>query len=102
MAGAQRRIVRIIVGGRVQGVGYRAHIAREAERHGLAGWVRNRRDGTVETVVAGPPGAVETMASACKRGPMFGRVDACRIEEADEAALQEAGAEQGFFVAKTK
>lgn len=65
--------------GRVQGVGYRAWMVREARRLGLAGWVRNRADGTVEAVVAGPEPAVQTLLTACRRGPIAARVD--RIEE---------------------
>ncbi len=67
------------VEGRVQGVGYRDWLLREAVRLGLAGWVRNRRDGTVEAVVAGAEPAVEMLLSACRRGPMLARV--ASIEE---------------------
>ena len=66
--------------GRVQGVGYRAWLVREARRLGLAGWVRNRPDGSVEAVVAGPEPAVQTLLTACRRGPLAARVD--RIVEA--------------------
>ena len=66
--------------GRVQGVGYRAWMVREARRLGHAGWVRNRPDGSVEAVVAGPEPAVQTLLTACRRGPLAARVD--RIVEA--------------------
>ncbi|MBL6081624.1 acylphosphatase [Belnapia sp. T18] len=66
--------------GRVQGVGYRAWMVREARRLGLTGWVRNRTDGSVEAVVAGPEPAVQTLLTACRRGPLAARVD--RIVEA--------------------
>jgi acylphosphatase len=65
--------------GRVQGVGYRDWMRREASRLGLAGWVRNRRDGSVEALVAGPAPAVQELLLACRRGPPLARVD--RIAE---------------------
>jgi len=63
----------------VQGVGYRDWMLREASRLGLSGWVRNRRDGTVEAVVAGEEPAVMALLTLCRRGPPLARVD--RIEE---------------------
>ncbi len=65
--------------GRVQGVGYRDWMVREAARLGLDGWVRNRPDGAVEAVVAGDEAAVLAMLTLCRRGPFLARVDA--IEE---------------------
>ena len=65
---AERSVHATITGG-VQGVGYRAFVEREAVRRGLSGWVRNRRDGSVEAVFAGPADAVEAMIAACKVGP---------------------------------
>ncbi|WP_135470965.1 acylphosphatase [Crenalkalicoccus roseus] len=70
---------RLRITGRVQGVGYRDWLVREATRLGLSGWVRNRRDGSVEAVVAGGEPAVQALLSACRRGPALARVDA--IEE---------------------
>lgn len=55
--------------GRVQGVGYRAWVMREASAHGLAGWVRNRADGSVEAVFAGDAAVVDAMIAACRSGP---------------------------------
>ena len=66
----------VVVRGRVQGVGFRMWTEDEARRRGLAGWVRNRRDGTVEAVFAGPGEAVDAMIEACRRGPPGARVDA--------------------------
>ena len=59
----------VTITGRVQGVGYRAWVEREAVRRQLSGWVRNRRDGSVEAVFAGPADVVAAMVSACRDGP---------------------------------
>ncbi len=66
----------VTVRGRVQGVGYRAFVVDIAETHRVEGWVRNRRDGSVEAVIAGPAHAVATMIAECRRGPSMARVDA--------------------------
>ena len=66
----------VAIRGRVQGVGYRAFVEYSALDHGLEGWVRNRRDGSVEAVFAGEPEAVAAMVEACRRGPPGARVDA--------------------------
>jgi acylphosphatase len=76
--------------GRVHGVGYRDWLVREATRLGLYGWVRNRRDGSVEALVAGDEGAVRALLSLCRRGPSLARVD--RITE----NFAEPPAEPGF------
>ena len=55
--------------GAVQGVGYRAWMVQAATRMGLAGWVRNRGDGTVEAWIEGDTDAVEELARLCRRGP---------------------------------
>ena len=85
--GTGRRTVRAVVRGRVQGVGFRAWTRSQAELHGLDGWVRNRRDGTVETVLAGDPEAVGAMLVALRQGPRGCRVDAVEMSEADEKAV---------------
>ena len=64
-----RRAVHVVVTGRVQGVGYRAWTEREALARGLDGWVRNRRDGSVEAVFSGEDAAVEGMLLALSEGP---------------------------------
>ena len=74
----------VIVRGRVQGVGFRAFVEVEALRRQLEGWVRNRHDGSVEAVFAGPPGLVQAMLEACRRGPSHARVDA--LDEHDGSA----------------
>jgi acylphosphatase len=76
------RVIRhVVMRGRVQGVGYRAFAEYTALDHGLAGWVRNRRDGGVEAVLAGPAGAVAQVVGAYRRGPPGARVDG--IDERD-------------------
>ncbi len=71
----------LIVTGRVQGVGYRAWFAGSARQAGLKGWVRNRRDGSVEAVIAGDANAIELFLALCWEGPSASRVDA--IETTD-------------------
>ncbi len=66
--------VRVVISGRVQGVWFRGWTIETATRRGLDGWVRNRRDGTVEAVFSGPPEAVEGMIEACWSGPTMARV----------------------------
>ncbi len=72
----------MIVHGRVQGVFFRGETRRRAGELGVAGWVRNRRDGTVEAVFEGAPGAVAEAVSFCQRGPEWSRVE--RVEEWEE------------------
>ena len=74
--------LRLQIEGLVQGVGFRYAMHREALRLGLTGWVRNRRDGTVEAVVAGPAGAVAAIAAWSRRGPPSARVE--RVRESAE------------------
>lgn len=74
------RIVHVIVRGRVQGVGFRAWVHHQAELHGLEGFVRNRRDGSVEAAFAGPAEAVEAMLRACRAGPAGSRVESVEVE----------------------
>lgn len=78
--------VRVVVTGRVQGVGFRAWVEREAVLRGLAGWVRNRRDGAVEAVFAGDAAAVEAMVAACRAGPRLAAVDGVDAAPADTPA----------------
>ena len=83
----------VAISGRVQGVGYRYFVERQAQSRDLEGWVRNRRDGSVEAVFAGPTDAVTAVIAACRRGPSSARVDALQDEAAnpDLLKLREAG-----------
>ncbi len=65
---------RIIISGRVQGLGYRDWLVAEARRLALSGWVRNRRDGTVEALIDGAPAAIEEALRLCRRGPVLAEV----------------------------
>jgi acylphosphatase len=86
---SETRVMRhVSVRGLVQGVGYRAFVERHALRHGLEGWVRNRNDGSVEAVFAGPAEAVEATIAECRIGPRHGKVDAL---DARAATLHEFG-----------
>ncbi|MGD9535951.1 MAG: acylphosphatase [Alphaproteobacteria bacterium] len=76
--GTISRLVRI--SGRVQGVGFRAWVEDEAVARGLSGWVRNRRDGTVEALFVGEAGAVEAMIAACWQGPRLAVVTAVEVD----------------------
>ena len=80
---------RLFVTGRVQGVGYRDWAIAESRRLGLAGWVRNRGDGSVEALIVGEDSAVGEMISACRRGPPLARVDAVDVEPVDLDILPE-------------
>ena len=66
--------VQLVIEGRVQGVGFRAWTAANARKRGLKGFVRNRKDGTVEAHFSGPSDVVEQMVAACWDGPMVSRV----------------------------
>jgi acylphosphatase len=73
---------RLLIAGRVQGVGFRYALADEAQMRGLAGWVRNRRDGQVEALVSGPARDVDAIIAWARRGPPAARVTSIDIEEA--------------------
>jgi len=73
----------LLISGGVQGVGFRYSMAEEAERLGATGWVRNRRDGTVEAVVDGPADAVEALLAWARRGPPSARVTGVALSEAE-------------------
>ena len=74
---------RLVVRGRVQGVGYRDAVVQAALEKGVAGWVRNRDDGSVEVFVQGIPGPVEGLIQWCRRGPPAARVVAVDVLPAE-------------------
>ncbi|HEV7661180.1 MAG TPA: acylphosphatase [Allosphingosinicella sp.] len=78
-------IRRLIVRGRVQGVWYRGWAVDTARALGLDGWVRNRRDGSVEILASGSDEAVALFIERCDEGPAAARVDRIDVEETDEA-----------------
>ncbi|MFG1393173.1 acylphosphatase [Xanthobacter agilis] len=94
------RVVHMILRGRVQGVGYRAWCAYEAQTRGLAGWVRNRANGAVEAVIAGDEALVAAMVDACRAGPPGARVEDLLLHDATDAALA-AGGRELFVVLET-
>lgn len=70
--------------GRVQGVGFRAWTEEQAAELGLDGWVRNRRDGSLEALFVGPAAVVEEMIRRCHRGPRLARVERVAVEDVEE------------------
>ena len=94
-------ILHVAIHGRVQGVGYRAWVEDAAVARGLEGWVRNRRDGSVEAVFAGPADVVADMIAACRRGPSSARVDAVRDEAVTSDMLNVRRAGERFSVLPT-
>jgi acylphosphatase len=83
---------RVRARGRVQGVFFRAEARARAESLGVAGWIRNAEDGSIEAVFDGDREHVESMVDWCRRGPAGARVDELDVE------TQEPDAEQGFHV----
>jgi acylphosphatase len=77
---SDRVAVRLTIHGRVQGVGFRWHLQRQASAAGLDGWCRNRCDGSVETLLAGAPGAVERVQAWCGQGPAWAEVDEVEVD----------------------
>jgi acylphosphatase len=77
---------RYLVRGRVQGVGFRWFVEREAHMLGIAGWVRNNHDGTVEVLAQGTRDQLSGLHSRLREGPRAARVDTVEVSEADPAA----------------
>jgi acylphosphatase len=82
MANDEREIKRLMIRGTVQGVGFRVWVEREALDLGLQGWVRNRRDGAVEVLLAGPPSVVAAAVERCWKGPRLAKVQSIEVEDA--------------------
>jgi acylphosphatase len=78
---------RAVVHGRVQGVFFRDTARRHAESRGVAGWVSNRPDGTVEAVFEGEPDAVESMLRFCRQGPRGAAVERVDVTEEEPEGL---------------
>jgi acylphosphatase len=76
--------VRVVVSGRVHGVFFRDTVRAAADEHGVAGWVRNRSDGSVEAEFEGPREAVDAVVEVCRRGPSGAEVSDVRVDEREE------------------
>ena len=98
MSGVIRHVT---ISGRVQGVGYRAWVDEQANARGLEGWVRNRRDGSVEALFAGTPKHVADMVALCRHGPPSSRVDSVTSETAGAEELNLRRAGEAFSVLPT-
>ena len=81
--------VHVIVSGDVQGVGYRYTMRMVARDAAVAGWVRNRSDGTVEAEVEGTPAQVDEVLAWMSQGPPGARVDAARVTDAEPSGERE-------------
>jgi acylphosphatase len=101
VSGDGKIIRHVSVRGRVQGVGYRAFVEHHALQRGLAGWVRNRRDGSVEAVFAGPEKSVKAMIEACRFGPLPAHVDTIDQRDGTEDELKARAPGELFSVLKT-
>jgi len=75
----------MLVRGRVQGVGFRAFVLHRAQTLGISGWVRNRRDGSLELEAEGEPSAIDRLAEAVERGPVGARITG--VERTPRAAV---------------
>jgi acylphosphatase len=96
-----RATCRVMIRGRVQGVGFRAWVEHVALQRGLEGWVRNRRDGAVEAVFAGPAETVAAMIEACHHGPGASHVDAVEEFAASPSDIDQRHAGELFSVLRT-
>jgi acylphosphatase len=96
-----RAILHVTIQGRVQGVGYRAWLEYQAGQAGLEGWVRNRRDGSVEAVFAGSPKIAAEMVALCRHGPPSARVEAVLNQPTNDDLLGMRNAGERFSVLPT-
>lgn len=74
---------RLVITGRVQGVGYRNYIEYKARQLNIKGWVRNRSDGSVEAIVQGTPENVEALIQRARRGPPKAAVSSVEVSDAE-------------------
>jgi acylphosphatase len=84
----QRVARRVVIAGRVQGVWFRDSARRRAESLGVAGWARNRLDGTVEVWAEGRRGVVEALLDYCRKGPPRAVVERLTVDEVTPAGLE--------------
>jgi acylphosphatase len=96
-----RAIIQVVITGRVQGVGYRAWLEYQAVASGLEGWVRNRKDGSVEALFCGNAKVVAEMVALCRHGPPSSRVAAVTKETADDEQLNLRRPGEAFSVLPT-
>jgi acylphosphatase len=92
-------VLHLIIRGRVQGVGYRHALGMAAQRLGLAGWVRNRFDGSVEAVIEGRRADCDALVHWARRGPPAARVEQVDVRDASAAEARVAG--EGFRMLPT-
>ena len=85
MTDGERIVRHVSVRGRVQGVGFRAFVEHHALQRGIEGWVRNRRDGTVEAEVEGTPDQVDEMLAWMAEGPPGSRVESATVRDVEPA-----------------
>jgi acylphosphatase len=96
-----RAILHVTIRGRVQGVGYRAWLEHQAVTAHLEGWVRNRRDGSVEAVFAGSPKVAAEMVALCRHGPPSAKVEAVLNEPTNDDLLGMRNVGEAFSVLPT-
>ena len=101
MAIGLHEIKLLTIRGIVQKIGFRAWTERKALRLGLDGWVRNRHDGSVEVLVAGPPPAVAELIEQCRSGPPLARVDSIAVEVGSELDLSRRRPGEAFSLLPT-
>jgi acylphosphatase len=82
------------IAGRVQGVGFRYSLHGEAKARGVAGWVRNRRDGSVEALLQGEAAAVDAVIAWARRGPPAARVEDVVVRPPEDPSQTYSGFEQ--------
>jgi acylphosphatase len=95
-------IRQVVIRGQVQGVGYRVWVEQQANARKLEGWVRNRRDHSVEALFAGPTDVVSEMVAQCRSGPPLARVDAVEEQPGHPDGLNMRFKTERFSVLPTK
>jgi acylphosphatase len=90
--------VRVVVRGRVQGVGYRMWAVSRASGHGLTGWARNLGDGAVEMMLCGDGASIAAMLADCWTGPPMAEVASVSSQDASPEQLAPGAGQGGFIV----